>query len=146
MTTPGTLLLGTRLRRYRVATRLTQAELAERTGVSARTICDLERGLPRRWRHDTISLLAAARVKLFGPAALLLRLDLLLALLTGGAQDLPERQHTLEHAIVWSYDLITEQERALFRRLAIFVAGWTIEAAKFVCGDPDADPDAATGG
>jgi predicted ATPase/transcriptional regulator with XRE-family HTH domain len=92
--------------------------------------------------------LAAARVKMMSPGALRLRLErheLQGPLLTDGYQDLPERQRTLEHAIAWSYDLLTEPERTLFRRLAIFVGGWTIEAAEFVCGDLDADPDAATG-
>ncbi|HEV2458079.1 MAG TPA: tetratricopeptide repeat protein [Ktedonobacterales bacterium] len=60
MATPGTLPLGTLLKRSRVAAGLTQEELAERTGVSARTISDLECGVTRRWRHATLSLLAEA--------------------------------------------------------------------------------------
>jgi predicted ATPase len=93
--------------------------------------------------------LAAARVKMMSPGALQLRLErheLQSPLLADGYQDLPERQRTLEHAIAWSYDLLTEPECTLFRRLATFVGGWTIEAAEFVCGDLDPDPDAATGG
>src|SRR5260370_12234950 len=60
MSTPRPLPLGTLLRRSRVAAGLTQEELAERTGGSPRTICDLERGATRRWRHATLSLLAEA--------------------------------------------------------------------------------------
>ena len=58
--------------------------------------------------------LAAARVKLFSPQALLNRLDRKLQLLTGGARDLPERQHTLRDTVAWSYDLLGADEQALF--------------------------------
>jgi predicted ATPase/class 3 adenylate cyclase len=77
--------------------------------------------------------LAAARVKLFPPEALLARLSSRLALLTGGPRDLPARQQTLRHTIAWSYDLLNEAEQALFRRLGVFVGGCTIEAAEAVC-------------
>jgi len=77
--------------------------------------------------------LAAARVKFFAPPALLTRLEQGLSVLTGGARDLPARQQTLRGAIAWSYDLLSPQEQALFRRLAVFVDGWTWEAADVVC-------------
>ncbi len=77
--------------------------------------------------------LAAARVKFFAPQALLTRLEQGLALLTGGARDLPARQQTLRGAINWSYDLLSPQEQQLFRRLSVFVDGWTWEAAEVVC-------------
>jgi predicted ATPase/class 3 adenylate cyclase/DNA-binding CsgD family transcriptional regulator len=77
--------------------------------------------------------LAAARVKLLPPEALLARLDQRLRLLTGGARDLPERQQTLRGAIGWSYDLLSAAEQRLFARLAVFVGGWTLEAAEAVC-------------
>jgi predicted ATPase/class 3 adenylate cyclase len=80
--------------------------------------------------------LAAARIKLVSPEALLHRLDRRLPLLTGGARDLPERQRTLRDTITWSYDLLDEAEQALFRRLGTFIGGCTIEAAEAVC---DAD-------
>lgn len=76
--------------------------------------------------------LAAARIKLFSPAALLARLDQRLTLLTGGSHDLPTRQRTLRDEIAWSYDLLTPAEQKLFCRLAVFVGGFTLEAAQAV--------------
>jgi predicted ATPase len=81
--------------------------------------------------------LAAARVKLLPPQTLLGRLSSRLTLLTGGARDLPERQQTLRGAIAWSYDLLSPKEQALFRRLAVFVGGWTLEAAEAICATPE---------
>ena len=78
--------------------------------------------------------LAATRTRMLSPQALLARLERRLPMLTGGARDLPARQQTLRSAISWSYDLLDESERALFRRLAIFVGGFTLEAAGAVCG------------
>jgi predicted ATPase/DNA-binding XRE family transcriptional regulator len=79
--------------------------------------------------------LAAARIRALPPATLLARLDRRLALLTGGARDLPARQQTLRGAIAWSYDLLPPEEQALFRRLAVFVMGCSLDAAEAVCGD-----------
>lgn len=78
--------------------------------------------------------LAAARVKILSPAALQTRLERRLPLLTGGGQDLPARQQTMRTAIGWSYDLLTADEQALFRRLAVFVGGFTLEAAEAIVG------------
>ena len=77
--------------------------------------------------------LAAARVKVLPPAGLLARIASRLELLRGGASDLPERQRTLRNTIDWSYDLLTPSEQRLFRRLAVFVGGCTLEAAEAVC-------------
>jgi len=74
--------------------------------------------------------LAAARIRLLAPEVMLGRLERRLPLLTHGAQDLPARQRTLRDAIAWSYELLTPAEQALFRRLAIFVGGCTLEAAE----------------
>jgi len=78
--------------------------------------------------------LAAARVKLFSPKALLDRLDPRLPLLSGGARDLPERQQTLRATVAWSYDLLEPHEQTLFGRLAVFAGGFTLDAAEAVCG------------
>src|SRR6266699_4176324 len=77
--------------------------------------------------------LAAARVKLLPPQALLARLDQRLQVLTSGARDAPVRQQTLRKTIDWSYDLLEEAEKRLFRRLAVFVGGCTLAAAEAVC-------------
>ena len=87
--------------------------------------------------------LAAARIKLLPPQAMLARLGRRLELLRGGARDVPDRHQTLRHAIAWSYDLLEAGEQALFRRLAVFAGGCTLEAAEAVCQavhDPAAGP------
>jgi tetratricopeptide (TPR) repeat protein len=80
--------------------------------------------------------LAAARVKSLTPQAILTKLENRLSLLTGGARDLPARQKTMRASIEWSDELLTGEERLLFRHLAVFAGGFTIEAAEAVCGSP----------
>ena len=77
--------------------------------------------------------LAAARCRHFSPAALLARLDRRLPLLTGGPRDAARRQQTLRETIAWSYDLLSPPEQALFRRLAVFAGGFTLDGAGAVC-------------
>jgi predicted ATPase len=77
--------------------------------------------------------LAAARIRVMSPDAILARLGQRLHVLTGGARDLPQRHQTLRHAIGWSYELLREPERRLFIRLAVFAGGCTIDTAEAVC-------------
>jgi predicted ATPase/DNA-binding CsgD family transcriptional regulator len=76
--------------------------------------------------------LAAARIALLPPGALLARLSRRFQLLTGGARTLPARQQTLRNTLQWSYDLLTTQEQRLFRCLCVFVGGSTLEGAEAV--------------
>ncbi len=82
--------------------------------------------------------LAAARVKLLPPSAILVRLEHRLSILTSVGRDLPERQRTLRGAIDWSHDLLDPDERVWFHRLGVFAGGWTVEGAQAVC-DPDSE-------
>lgn len=77
--------------------------------------------------------LAAARIKLLSPEAILARLERRLGLLTGGGRDAPPRHHALRGAIAWSYELLSTQEKMLFQRLCVFVGGFTLEAAEAIC-------------
>jgi predicted ATPase/transcriptional regulator with XRE-family HTH domain len=83
--------------------------------------------------------LAAARTRLLPPQALLARLEHRLQLLTGGARDAPARHQTLRDTIAWSYHLLDELERQLFRRLSIFTGGCTLEAVEAICAAPGDD-------
>jgi tetratricopeptide (TPR) repeat protein len=84
--------------------------------------------------------LAAARVRLLSPEALLDRLEQRLGLLTEGARDAPDRQQTLRNTIAWSYDLLSPVEQAFFRRTAVFMNGFTFEGAAAIAGIPDGEP------
>ncbi|HTK07091.1 MAG TPA: NB-ARC domain-containing protein [Ktedonobacteraceae bacterium] len=99
------------------------------TVTNARTIaaiCARLEGLPLAIE------LAAARIKLLPPQALLKRLTHRLQVLTGGKQDLPARQQTLHNTLQWSYDLLTPREQWLFRLLSIFVGGCSLQAVEVV--------------
>ncbi len=76
--------------------------------------------------------LAAARITLFPPQALLARLNQRLRILTSGKRDVPVRQQSLRNTIAWSYDLLHTEEQRLFRRLSVFVGGYTLEAVEAV--------------
>ena len=82
--------------------------------------------------------LAAARIRLLPPQAMLARLGSRLKLLSGGARNLPERQRTLRGAIEWSHSLLSPEEQTLFARLSVFAGGCTLEAIEAVC---DAEGD-----
>ena len=102
-------------------------QLSDENAAAIADICVALDGLPLAIE------LAAARVKVLPPAALLARLAGKRLSLAGGARDLPARQQALRNTIEWSYGLLTPAEQRLFRRLAAFVGGWTLESAEAVC-------------
>jgi predicted ATPase len=89
--------------------------------------------------------LAAARIPLLPPQALLSRLKRGLPVLSGGGADLPARQQALRQTIAWSYDLLGPAEQVLLRRLAVFAGGWTLEAAEAVCANCGAQAEGVQG-
>lgn len=89
-------------------------------------ICRLLDGLPLAIE------LAAARVRLLPPQALLSHLKHGLQVLSDGARTLPERQQTLHNTLKWSYELLSSEEQCLFRRLSVFSGGWTLDAAEAI--------------
>ena len=107
--------------------------LTEENAVAVAEICRRLDGLPLAIE------LAAARVTHLSPSALLDRLDLpeagRLPLLTGGPRDLPSRLQTMRDTIAWSHDLLDDAEQALFQLLAVFVGGFTLEAAEWVSSE-----------
>ena len=104
-------------------------ELTDENAAAVAGICRRLDGLPLAIE------LAAARVKLLSPQAILGRLEKRLELLTGGAHDLPTRQRTLRDAIDWSYNLLEPSDQALLARLGVFAGGCSLEVADAVCGD-----------
>ncbi len=80
--------------------------------------------------------LAAARIKILPPTALLARLDQRLPVLTGGNRDLPARQQTMRNTLAWSHDLLSVDDQVVFRRLSVFVGGFSLQAAQAVVTVP----------
>ena len=108
-------------------------ELTDANGAAVARICCRLDGVPLALE------LAAARLRALSPEQIATRLDDRFRLLTGGNRAALPRHQTLAAAVTWSYDLLGEAERVLFRRLSVFAGGWTIEAAEAVCGSPSGD-------
>jgi predicted ATPase/DNA-binding CsgD family transcriptional regulator len=121
-TNPSVALLVGRAQRVRPHFGLT-----ERNAESVVTACVRLEGVPLALE------LAAARLKVLSPAELVSRLSARMALLAGHARDVPARHRALRAAVAWSCALLDPAERALFRRLSVFVGGWTIEDVASVC-------------
>jgi len=102
-------------------------ELAETNMAAVAAICQRLDGLPLAIELST------AQTKYLNPSALLARLDRRLELLTGGPQDQPSRMRSMRDTIAWSYDLLAPAEQRLFRRLSVFVDGFTLDAAVANC-------------
>ena len=112
-------------------------ELTSGNAAAVAEICRRLDGLPLAIE------LAAARVRLLPPQALLARLDDKMGLLTGGARDLPERQQTLRNTLDWSFDLLSAREQALFARLGVFAGTFDLPAVEAAGAAGPADPGRA---
>src|ERR1700674_1031620 len=110
--------------------------LTEENAVDVVRICRRLDGVPLALE------LAAARVRVLSVAEVARRLDDRFRLLTGGGRTVVARQQTLRALIDWSYDLLTDTERLLLRRLSIFVRGWTLEAVEAICSEDGIEPEA----
>jgi predicted ATPase len=108
--------------------------LTETTASAIAEICIRLDGLPLAIE------LAAARMKLLSPQALLARLGQRLAVLTGGTRNAPTRQQTLRNTIAWSYDLLEAEEQKVFRSLSVFAGGCVLSAAESVCTAESDEP------
>lgn len=114
--------------------------LTEQSAASVAEICCRLDGIPLALE------LAAARLNVLSANQILARLSDRFGLLTGGARTAEPRHRTLAALLDWSHDLLDEDEQRLFRRLAVFVGGWSIEAAERVCsGQPVASASAGNG-
>jgi predicted ATPase len=103
-------------------------ELTEDNAQTVVRLCRMLDGMPLAIE------LAAARVRVLSVEQICSRLETSFALLAGGGRNTLPRQRTLGAAIDWSHDLLSEEERVLFRRLSVFAAGFDLDAAEEVCG------------
>jgi predicted ATPase/DNA-binding CsgD family transcriptional regulator len=110
----------------RARTAWTEFGLTQENAQAVAEICQHLDGLPLAIE------LAAARVRYLSPSAMLERMERRLPVLSGGPRDQPERLRTMRDAIAWSYNLLNEGEQRLFRRLSVFVAGFSLDAAEAV--------------
>jgi len=108
--------------------------LNEKNYIEVSAICRMLEGIPL-----AIGL-AAAKVRIFSPKMILERLSSKLSLLSSGSPDAPARHKTMKAAIEWSYDLLNEEEKILFRRLAVFNEGFDYTAAEKICCNEFSDP------
>jgi predicted ATPase len=113
--------------------------IADENAAIVGQICEKVDGLPLALE------LAAARIKSLSPASLLERLSQArFSMLSGGARNLPDRQKTLHNTITWSYELLSPEEQAWFRRLGVFQGNWSLEAAEALERSAAAGNDSAT--
>jgi predicted ATPase len=110
----------------RIRSRNQSFELVDENAQVVAELCRRLDGLPLALE------LAAARLRVMTPETMLARLESRLALLRGGARDLPERHQSLQAAMDWSYELLDRSARTVLRRLAVFAGGFTLEAAEAV--------------
>ena len=106
-------------------------QLTDENAFSVAQICSRLDGIPLAIE------LATSRITVFSPEQIAKRLDDRFKLLTGGSRTALPRQQTLRALIDWSYDLLSDDERALLRRLSVFASGWTFEAAETICNTVD---------
>jgi predicted ATPase/DNA-binding SARP family transcriptional activator len=118
-----------RLFAERAAAALPAFILTDENAAAVAQICRRLDGIPLALE------LAAARVKVLSPEQIVARLEDCFSLLTGGSRTALPRHQTLRATMDWSYDLLGEPERVLFRRLAVFAGGFTLEAAEAICAD-----------
>lgn len=109
--------------------------LSEENAAEVGKICAMLDGLPLAIE------LAAARARIFSPSTILENLQARLAFLTGGARDLPERQQTIRATVEWSYELLNDDEKRLFRRLSVFASRFTPATAEAVVSDMSRNGD-----
>ncbi|NOH01888.1 MAG: tetratricopeptide repeat protein [Chloroflexi bacterium] len=112
----------------RVKTYVPSFSLTEKNASSVAQICSRLDGIPLALE------LAAARVKVMSVEQMASRLGDVFSLLTSGSRTALPRQQTLRALIEWSYDLLSESEKNLFRRLSVFSGGWSLEAAESIFG------------
>src|SRR5262249_22288195 len=134
--TPQQILSSDAVRLFadRAAAVLPAFEITEENAAAVAEICARLDGIPLAIE------LAAVRIRVLSAEQIAARMGDFFRLLTSGSRTALSRHQTLRAAIDWSYDLLTESERRLLRRLTVFAGGWTLEAAEAVCGEP-ADRD-----